>query len=84
MRTLHASTLILATLALGACGGGGGGYEPPTETPTGNAVPPTATASIASFVGYVGTLLPIDSTEPLDIQQVTPPTTENDEPLPVT
>jgi hypothetical protein len=68
MRTLHASALILATLALGACGGGGG-FEPPAAAPAGNVVPPNATASIANLVNFVDTLPRTETGEPLDARQ---------------
>lgn len=83
MRTMSASTLILATLALAACGGGGG-YEAPPATPAGNVVPPSATASVASFVNYVGTLPASEGADPVELQQLAPPTSESDDPQPVT
>ena len=69
-----AAALGLATLA--ACGGGGG-----DEVTTG--VPGTATESPQAFSRYAAQLPADDAREPLIVTNVTPPTSETDEPLPL-
>jgi hypothetical protein len=79
--------LLLALIAIGAagCGGGGGGGGGGDTTvgavpqdPT--SVPPSAFASVASFIGYLNGLAPSDNSEPLGTGTGTPPTSDSDEP----
>lgn len=79
---------VVASILLAACGGGGGGggtepMPPPVQPPPSNEVPTSATASTTAYVQYTGSLLLSDGTEPLDVSKVTPPTSETEEPLPV-
>jgi hypothetical protein len=89
-------TLILlfaAAAALSACGGGGhdGPAEapaPPVTVPAPPAVgmvPEAVNGSVATFIGYLLALtgLADDSSEPLDVSSVSPPTTETAEPSPL-
>jgi hypothetical protein len=81
--------LICAALALAGvlagCGGGDDGNFDDTATAedaTGK-VPPSAMASIQAFVGFVGQQSPADQAEPLSLEGATPPTSETEEPQPV-
>lgn len=86
-RTIFALLAIAASLT--ACGGGGGGSDvpppvvPPVIPPPSNEVPTSATATTQAYVQYIGSLLLSDGTEPLDVSKVTPPTSETEEPRPV-
>lgn len=75
---LHAWTVAVAALLLTACGAG---HAP---EPVRDAVPPGATASPAAFTQFVASLAEDDRSEPLNVDGLMPPTSETDEPLPVT
>lgn len=69
---------------LTACGGGGSGFEPPPAPPVGNnEVPSNATVSIANFVNYLNTTPANETTEPVGVNQTSPPSSETEEPLAV-
>ncbi len=72
---------LLAVLA--GCGGGGSDALP--TPPATSAVPPSASASVAGFIGYLMQLVvaPADTLEPVDVSKVTPPVSDNTEPSPV-
>ena len=78
MRTLALLPLLLASATLVACGGGS---DDTPVTATTNEVPTTATVSVAAFASYAGMLSAVDTSEPLDVSSVTPPTSDTDEPV---
>jgi hypothetical protein len=83
-RLLICTALALAGVLAG-CGGGDDGNVDDTamaEDATGK-VPPSATASILAFVGFVGRQAPADQAEPLSLEGATPPTSETEEPQPL-
>ena len=72
---------MLALLALLAgCGGSGGDGDIAEAPPEAQRVPASATASVKAFTTYVASLPPDDRAEPLDLDGVTPPTSETAEP----
>lgn len=84
MQRLHqALSGTLLCLGLAACGGGSDGGVPATPaTPTAEQ---RASASIDGLVNYTSTMtdapaVSADAVEPADVEAVTPPTTETDEP----
>ncbi len=76
--------LVLALIAIGAagCGGGGGGGDTTVGTvpQDSTSVPPSAFASVASFIGYLNGLAQSDNSEPLGTHTGTPPASDSDEP----
>lgn len=73
--------------ALAACGGGGMDDAPPPvqpSAPPGDAVPASASQSIGGYIGYLTQLVKVqlDTAQPVDVSQVTPPTSETAGPLP--
>ena len=79
----------VAGLALGlsACGGGGdsNSLPPPMPPPPTASVPASASATVAGWIAYLEALVasPADTLEPVDVSQVTPPTSDTTEPAPV-
>lgn len=75
-------TGLAVTALLGACGGSSSSPEPEVTPPpvASNEVPASAYASTGAYASYVGSLLPSDTTEPLDVAKVVPPTSETEEP----
>lgn len=73
---------VLAVLALTACGGGYDELELSPLDPT--MVPSSATANATAFSNYVAGLPASESADPLVVSAVTPPTSETDDPVPVT
>jgi ABC-type phosphate transport system substrate-binding protein len=78
-----------ALAVLAACGGGGGSDEAPppvqpSAPPPTAAVPASASASVSGFVTYLMQLVaaPADTLQPVDVNQVTPPTSETASPMP--
>ena len=69
-----------AALSLAACGGGSS-EEAPVAPSASNEVPASATASTKAYEQYTGSLLASESSLPLDVNKVTPPTTETEAPL---
>ena len=71
----------MAMLVLAACGGGGGGPAPESPAPApSNRVPSSAGASTNAYVQYTKSLSASESTEPLEVDQFMPPTSETEEP----
>ena len=83
---MKSKILIAMVLAAGitACGSSGNSnsslINPPVPADA-NMVPSSATASVASYVSYLGALAVSDSVEPLNTDAAIPPTTDIDEPL---
>jgi hypothetical protein len=79
---MRSSCLLVAALCvLAACGGGGGDAAPEMPAPApSNRVPGSAAASAQAFVQYTGSLGASESTEPLELEGLTPPTSETEEP----
>lgn len=73
--------LILAgaVVLLAGCGGG----DDPPVVPESRSVPTSATASPMAYADFVGTRPVEDALEPLVVQGVVPPTTDEDEPVPL-
>ena len=69
-------------LSLAACGGGSNSPEP-VPPAAANEVPASATASVAAYSAYAGSMLPDESAAPLGMAKVTAPTSETDEPIEV-
>lgn len=78
MNAKHGITAAAMLLLLAACGGGGSG---PLDTPVANEVPASATASPEAYSRYVGSLATDDRAEPLNVDNVVPPTSESAEPI---
>jgi len=71
--------MIVATLALAACGGGGSSDPPaaaPSPVPLANDVPMSATATPEAFVSWSAAQAASETSEPLKVDGTTPPTTE--------
>jgi hypothetical protein len=80
MRTaLTLSAALFTSLWLVACGDSPAGMPPPPDT-SANEVPASATVSDAAYVSYTGSLPASETQEPLDVNKMTPPTSESDEP----
>ena len=82
--TMRSSWLLAAAvLALAACGSGVGEPTPvppaPAPAPS-NRVPISAGVSTNAYVQYTKSLPASDSTEPLEVDQFTAPTSETEEP----
>jgi hypothetical protein len=77
-KTLLLGLAVAASLA--ACGGGSDSVaiDPPTAT---NEVPASATASATAYTQFAKSLSASDSSQPLDVRSVTPPTSETDAPV---
>lgn len=81
------AVLFASTAMLAACGGSDNDTPapvpppPPAPAPV-TAVPDSVNASIASFIGYLITLVAVtsDNTEALDVSAVNPPLSETAEP----
>lgn len=73
---------LLMTAAVLLAGCGGGSDEPPVVVDD-RRVPASATSSPAAYADFVGTRPVEDLLEPLVVQGVVPPTTDEDEPLPL-
>ena len=73
---------VLVTSLLMACGSDGPTSDilvpPPVVS---NEVPGSATASTLAYSQYAGSLAASDSSEPLDVSKVVPPTSETEEPI---
>ena len=82
MKLLWISPVLLTSL-LGACGDSPTSeivVPPPVVS---NEVPGSATASTLAYSQYAGSLAASDSSEPLDVSKVVPPTSETEEPISV-
>lgn len=71
--------MTMAALVLAGCGGGS---DPPLVVED-RMVPTSATTSPAAYADYVGSRPVEELLEPLVVQGVMPPTTDEDEPLPL-
>ena len=80
MNVKHGITAAALLSLLAACGGGGSG---PVDTTAANEVPASATASPEAYSRYVGSLATDDRAEPLNVENVVPPTSESAEPISV-
>jgi hypothetical protein len=58
--------------------------KPPTPPQADNEVPSSANASPAAYSNYAGSVPPSESSEPLKLDKVVPPTTESGDPIDVT
>jgi hypothetical protein len=75
--------LVLLSLAAGLCACGGGSADD-VPSPASNDVPASATVSPTAYSQFVGSLVKTDTGQPLEVNQVIPPTSETAQPLPVT
>jgi hypothetical protein len=66
---------------LAACGDSPETAEPPPAAA--NEVPASATTSSRAYAAYAGSLVASDTREPLDVNKVTPPTSETESPEPI-
>ncbi len=73
---------MLMTMAAVVLAGCGGSDDPPL-VPESRSVPTSATASPAAYADYVGSRPVEDALEPLLVKGVVPPTTDEDEPVPL-
>ena len=80
MKLQHALLAAAAALLLAACGDDPAD-APETPPPAGNAVPASATVSPAAYSQYAGSLATSETAAPLDVSQVTPPTSETEAPV---
>lgn len=78
--TTTKTMLALATLALAACGGG---RDDPPVAVDDRSVPASATASAMAWTDYVAARPLEDALEPLVVQGLVPPTSDEDEPVPL-
>ena len=77
-KTLLLGLAVAASLA--ACGGGSGGQI--VDTPSAATdVPASATVSATAYTQFAKTLSSSDSSQPLNVQTLTPPTSETDAPV---
>jgi hypothetical protein len=80
MKATQALALLALSAGLAACGGGASD-EPAPAMPS--EVPASATVSAASYSQFAGSLVKTETGQPLEVNKVVPPTSETDEPLPV-
>jgi hypothetical protein len=76
MKTI-ALTTLLASVLLAACGGGNDPLPPQAD------VPASATATPLAYAEFVGSRPADDVASPLQLQDVMPPVSDTDEPLPL-
>ncbi len=81
MKAIQFMTLLALAAGLAACGGGNSDDVPP---PASNEVPASATVSPASYSEFVGSLVKTETGQPLDVNNLVPPTSETAQPVPVT
>ena len=75
MKIKHALLALGAATLLVACGSNN--YDDTAEPPAAsNEVPASATASVASYTQYAGSLPRSESGAPLNVSKVVPPTSE--------
>jgi hypothetical protein len=79
MRAIQAITALALAAGLAACGDGSSAEPAPPMAS--NEVPASATASTASFSQYAGSVKPSETTDPLTVDKVQPPTSETEEPV---
>jgi len=79
MKAIQAFTALALSAGLAGCGGGSSVEPTPPMVP--NEVPASATASAASFSQYAGSVKRSETSEPLTVDKLRPPTSETDEPV---
>jgi hypothetical protein len=79
MRATQVLAVLVLVAGLAACGGSA--VEPASEAP--DEVPASATVSPAAFSQYTGSLAKTETGQPREVNQVDPPTSETELPLPV-
>lgn len=84
------AVLCASVALLAACGGGGGDDPaptpaPPPPAPPSSMIPDSVSTSVANYIGYLLALVTLsdNTTEPLDLSNVTPPVTDTAEPTAV-
>ena len=82
MSTYRLCTAAAATVLLAACGDNP--YEPAAPAAPAGVVPTTATASARSYTLFTASLPSTETGAPLTMDEVKAPTSESEEPLPVT
>lgn len=80
MKLQHLLCATAAALLLAACGDDPA-EAPAMPPPASNTVPPSATASPTAYAQFAASLQPSDTAAPLDVSNVTPPTSETAAPL---
>jgi len=84
-RTRQWLSIAMLGAVVAGCGGGGGPapvvVAPPAQA--GNEVPASAYASSAAYRQYAAALAVSESSEPLDVSKVTPPTSETEDAAPI-
>jgi hypothetical protein len=81
MTTLHLPALFVAVMALSACGGGGSSAPAPAGEVQ---VPASAMASPEAFTQFSAAQPDSDTSEPMVMGDLAPPTSETAEPAPLT
>jgi len=79
MKATQAIAMLALSAALAACGGAAVDSAPPMP----NDVPVGATASSAAYGEYAGSLAATETGAASEVNQVVPPTSESEQPLPV-
>ena len=81
------AVLCASVALLAACGGGGGDDPAPAPAPTpvpppSAMIPDSVSTSVANYIGYLMAIVGLsdNTTEPLDLANVTPPVTDTAEP----
>ena len=79
---MNKKSSLLGALALlfllGACGGGAKEVEVPAAV---GGVPSSALASARAYADFTGSVPADERAEPIEVEPVTPPTSESDEPI---
>ena len=81
MSIFQPGTVLVTAALLAACGDGSVDTAPPTGAS--GQVPASATASVRAYTEFAGSLSFTEVLEPLTMDDTVPPTSESDEPLPV-
>ncbi len=76
LRRALGSAALVAAATLSACGGDPAANEP-------EVIPSLPAATSLEFSQYVSKRLPDDTAEPLEVEAVSPPTSESEEPIDV-
>ena len=76
-------TTTMLTMAALVLAGGGGGHDDPPVVVDDRSVPASATATPMAWSDYVGSRPLEDALEPLVVQGLVPPTSDEDEPVPL-
>jgi hypothetical protein len=83
MKTLHILGALSLALLLTACGSDDSDGAPATPPLTLSEVPDSALASSQAFVQFVGSLPASDTGEPLRVMDAAAPTSDSEEPAPL-